>query len=149
MSEMQDEAKLVEQGQAKRTPEPWFMRVADDLMPAGFGERVDKAFEVFRKTPDWHPGSDEQVLDLVHPSLYCYVGEEKQEAKKRKVSSHVMHRPASEVSMASHELRDHGTDGGEAALVYQQHRPSEARERGGGGGGRGARTLPPPNWAVP
>ena len=22
---------------------------------------------------DWHPGSDEQVLDLVHPSLFCLV----------------------------------------------------------------------------
>lgn len=22
---------------------------------------------------DWHPGSNNQVLDLVHPSLYCFV----------------------------------------------------------------------------
>lgn len=22
---------------------------------------------------DWHPGSEQQVLDMVHPSLYCYV----------------------------------------------------------------------------
>lgn len=22
---------------------------------------------------DWHPGSNQQVLDLVHPSLFCFV----------------------------------------------------------------------------
>lgn len=22
---------------------------------------------------DWHPGSNNQVLDLVHPSLFCFV----------------------------------------------------------------------------
>lgn len=22
---------------------------------------------------DWHPGSNHQVLDLVHPSLYCFI----------------------------------------------------------------------------
>lgn len=23
-------------------------------------------------TPDYHPGSDNQVIDLLHPSLFCY-----------------------------------------------------------------------------
>ena len=26
-----------------------------------------------RSPPDWHPGSDGRVRDLLHPSLYCYV----------------------------------------------------------------------------
>jgi len=26
-----------------------------------------------RSPPDWHPGSEERVRDLLHPSLYCYV----------------------------------------------------------------------------
>lgn len=26
-----------------------------------------------QETPDWHPGSNDQVLDIIHPSLYCYV----------------------------------------------------------------------------
>jgi hypothetical protein len=30
-------------------------------------EHVDEAKK------DWHPGSNNQVLDLVHPSLYCFV----------------------------------------------------------------------------
>src|SRR3972149_2149007 len=26
-----------------------------------------------REPIDWHPGSDQQVRDLIHPSMYCYV----------------------------------------------------------------------------
>lgn len=26
-----------------------------------------------QETPDWHPGSNKSVLDIIHPSLYCYV----------------------------------------------------------------------------
>lgn len=27
------------------------------------------------KEKDWHPGTNQQILDLVHPSLFCYVNE--------------------------------------------------------------------------
>ncbi|EJD02430.1 uncharacterized protein FOMMEDRAFT_29447 [Fomitiporia mediterranea MF3/22] len=39
--------------------------------------RLKKGVAVLEDVPDsendWHPGSNEQVLDLVHPSLYCVV----------------------------------------------------------------------------
>lgn len=36
-------------------------------------EEVSKLENVPDSQKDWHPGSDKQVLDLVHPSLYCLV----------------------------------------------------------------------------
>ncbi|KAJ3052302.1 hypothetical protein HK097_006555 [Rhizophlyctis rosea] len=47
----------------------------------GVGEKLKRALveavEVLEDVPDdkkdWHPGSNNQVLDLVHPSLYCFV----------------------------------------------------------------------------
>ena len=31
-------------------------------------------FNIFKQNKqDWHPNSNEQVLDLVHPSLHCFV----------------------------------------------------------------------------
>lgn len=34
----------------------------------------DQINEMLEKEPvDWHPGSNKQVRDLVHPSMYCYV----------------------------------------------------------------------------
>ena len=39
-------------------------------------ERLRAAVSILEDVPleelDWHPGSNDQVLDLVHPSLYCY-----------------------------------------------------------------------------
>jgi hypothetical protein len=34
---------------------------------------VAKLENVPEKDKDWHPGSNGQVLDLVHPSLFCFV----------------------------------------------------------------------------
>ncbi|KAJ6482011.1 hypothetical protein C8R45DRAFT_1003730 [Mycena sanguinolenta] len=46
--------------------------ISDDLT-----ERLKIAVSILENVPDserdWHPGSNEQVLDLVHPSLYCIV----------------------------------------------------------------------------
>ncbi|KAI0631405.1 hypothetical protein C8Q77DRAFT_1060680 [Trametes polyzona] len=46
-----------------------------DLIPPGFKEDFVAGVSVLESVPDddkdWHPGSNNQVLDLVHPSLYC------------------------------------------------------------------------------
>ncbi|CDO73346.1 hypothetical protein BN946_scf185008.g109 [Trametes cinnabarina] len=45
------------------------------LIPGHLKEQLIKAAAVLEDVPeeekDWHPGSNKQVLDLVHPSLYC------------------------------------------------------------------------------
>ena len=50
---------------------------ADKLIPedlkAAFIEQVAVLENVSDEDKDWHPGSSNQVLDLVHPSLHCYV----------------------------------------------------------------------------
>ncbi|KAG8943130.1 hypothetical protein FRC04_003210 [Tulasnella sp. 424] len=50
---------------------------ADKLIPAQLKSRLVAAASVFENVPeeekDWHPRSDNIVLDLVHPSLFCTV----------------------------------------------------------------------------
>ncbi len=50
---------------------------SDALIDDGLRSRLREAVRVLEDVPDaerdWHPGSDEQVLDLVHPSLFCLV----------------------------------------------------------------------------
>ncbi|MGW2014742.1 DUF4246 domain-containing protein [Streptomyces sp. NPDC001927] len=50
---------------------------SDTLMDDELGSRLREAVRVLEEVPDaerdWHPGSDGQVLDLVHPSLFCLV----------------------------------------------------------------------------
>ncbi|WP_282702215.1 DUF4246 domain-containing protein [Streptomyces sp. CC219B] len=52
---------------------------SDTLIDDGLGSRLREAVRVLEEVPeaeqDWHPGSDGQVLDLVHPSLFCLVRE--------------------------------------------------------------------------
>ncbi|MFF8507301.1 DUF4246 domain-containing protein [Streptomyces sp. NPDC015492] len=52
---------------------------SDTLVDAALRERLREAVRVLEEVPeeerDWHPGSDGQVLDLVHPSLFCLVRE--------------------------------------------------------------------------
>ena len=47
------------------------------MVPEHMREALIKAVEpledISEKEKDWHPGSNEQVLDLVHPSLYPLV----------------------------------------------------------------------------
>ena len=43
-----------------------------DVLANKFKKEVDE-LQASLKTLDWHPGSNDQVLDLIHPSLYCYV----------------------------------------------------------------------------
>jgi len=50
---------------------------SDALIDDELRSRLREAVRVLEDVPDaerdWHPGSDEQVLDLVHPSLFCLV----------------------------------------------------------------------------
>ncbi|MDT6985344.1 DUF4246 domain-containing protein [Streptomyces lusitanus] len=52
---------------------------SDTLVDDGLRARLREAVRVLEEVPeeerDWHPGSDGQVLDLVHPSLFCLVRE--------------------------------------------------------------------------
>jgi hypothetical protein len=52
---------------------------SDTLVDDQLGSRLREAVRVLEQVPeaeqDWHPGSDGQVLDLVHPSLFCLVRE--------------------------------------------------------------------------
>ncbi|MGW9452118.1 DUF4246 domain-containing protein [Streptomyces sp. NPDC055632] len=52
---------------------------SDALVDDGLRSRLREAVRVLEEVPeaerDWHPGSDDQVLDLVHPSLFCLVRE--------------------------------------------------------------------------
>ncbi|KAF7361409.1 hypothetical protein MSAN_01174000 [Mycena sanguinolenta] len=50
---------------------------SDRLISSDVLERLKSAVKTLEDVPeekkDWHPGTDKQVLDLVHPSLYCVV----------------------------------------------------------------------------
>ncbi|MGW4897167.1 DUF4246 domain-containing protein [Kitasatospora sp. NPDC004240] len=52
---------------------------SDILVDEQLRTRLREAVRVLEEVPeaerDWHPGSDGQVLDLVHPSLFCLVRE--------------------------------------------------------------------------
>ncbi|MEV7415250.1 DUF4246 domain-containing protein [Streptomyces sp. NPDC089919] len=52
---------------------------SDALVGDTLRARLREAVRVLEEVPeaerDWHPGSDGQVLDLVHPSLFCLVRE--------------------------------------------------------------------------
>ena len=46
---------------------------ADNLIPSELQDKLARVIAKLRDVPheekDWHPGSDGQVLDLIHPSL--------------------------------------------------------------------------------
>ncbi|WP_326778212.1 DUF4246 domain-containing protein [Streptomyces sp. NBC_01445] len=52
---------------------------SDTLVDDKLRSRLREAVRILEQVPeaeqDWHPGSDGQVLDLVHPSLFCLVRE--------------------------------------------------------------------------
>lgn len=51
--------------------------IEDDIIPPELKERLKTQMSRLENVPedkkDWHPGSNHQVLDLIHPSLYCFV----------------------------------------------------------------------------
>lgn len=48
---------------------------SDDIIPPNVRSVIKQRLDHIASLPDkdWHPGSDQKVLDLIHPSLYCYV----------------------------------------------------------------------------
>jgi len=50
---------------------------SDTLVPQDLHEEIRKAFDILHQdqlaNPDWHPGTNEQVRNLVHPSMYPLV----------------------------------------------------------------------------
>ncbi|KAF9217869.1 hypothetical protein BGZ59_008976 [Podila verticillata] len=54
-------------------------RKADGLIPLELKQRllagVQKLMDVPEHLKDWHPGSNKQVLDLVHPSLFPFIAD--------------------------------------------------------------------------
>ncbi|KAG9012312.1 oligomeric, coiled-coil, peripheral membrane protein, partial [Tulasnella sp. 427] len=68
---MRDETTGIEQSCYARVYQ------SDRLIPDDLLQRLKDAVKPLENVPedqkDWHPRSDDQVLDLVHPSLYCGV----------------------------------------------------------------------------
>ncbi|KAG8949554.1 hypothetical protein FRC04_008487 [Tulasnella sp. 424] len=68
---MRDESTGIQQSCYARVYE------SDSLIPEDLLQRLIEAVKPLENVPDeekdWHPRSDNQVLDLVHPSLYCGV----------------------------------------------------------------------------
>lgn len=50
---------------------------SDELIEIKLKDELQAGVSALENVPndkkDWHPGSNNQVLDLVHPSLFCYV----------------------------------------------------------------------------
>jgi hypothetical protein len=44
-----------------------------NTIPRELKELVESELSVFEKNNDWHPGSNNQVLNLIHPSLYSFI----------------------------------------------------------------------------
>jgi hypothetical protein len=51
------------------------VRHGDGLVPAAVRDTIIRQLDFIADLPnkDWHPGSNQNVQDLIHPSLYCYV----------------------------------------------------------------------------
>lgn len=71
---------------------------SDTLVDDALRDRLREAARVLEEVPeaekDWHPGSDGQVLDLVHPSLFCLVREVSgapERAWQRKTNRHTQY----------------------------------------------------------
>ena len=51
--------------------------IDDNLISNDLKNRLKAQIELLENIPeekkDWHPGSNHQVLDLIHPSMYCFV----------------------------------------------------------------------------
>jgi hypothetical protein len=50
---------------------------SDELIPIDIKESLIEYIKTLENIPsneqDWHPGTNKQILDLIHPSLFCYV----------------------------------------------------------------------------
>ena len=73
LEELEDvDSARVEMGQIQPSVQRGIWE-AETLIPHDLRDKLDGEIAKLREVPDaekdWHPGSDNQVLDLVHPSL--------------------------------------------------------------------------------
>ncbi|KAJ7226606.1 hypothetical protein C8J57DRAFT_1389174 [Mycena rebaudengoi] len=79
VAELRDKAELYKKSKVVRVLDTAACVVKSDIAISGeFGKEISKAVtELLEDVPDhlkdWHPGSNQQVLDLVHPSLFPLV----------------------------------------------------------------------------
>ena len=129
-SALVSEAALITAGKPLISPEPDYMRHQDGMIPPALANTLNKLLAPFREAKDWHPGSNDQVLDLIHPSLYCLVKDSEKPAKKRRkhlVSSTLDGRPSSEYAWIPTDFKV-GADGTVAPEGYINNIPAEATE---------------------
>lgn len=52
---------------------------SDQLISQHLKDSLIKSVEILENVPendkDWHPGTNQQILDLIHPSLFCFVSQ--------------------------------------------------------------------------
>ncbi|GLD97140.1 hypothetical protein PINS_up005823 [Pythium insidiosum] len=69
--------------------------MSDSIVPADVKAKFVREVAVLEDVPehekDWHPGSNNQVLDLVHPSLYCCVLGETKRVPRHNVTPDMEH----------------------------------------------------------
>ncbi|KAH7040622.1 uncharacterized protein B0I36DRAFT_357895 [Microdochium trichocladiopsis] len=75
MKELRDKAEYMEKtGIVTVLDSELYIAKSDTLVPAELLARLKEAVALLEDVPeskkDWHPGSDEKVLDLLHPSLF-------------------------------------------------------------------------------
>ncbi|MFI9122721.1 DUF4246 domain-containing protein [Streptomyces bikiniensis] len=108
---------------------------SDALVDDGLRSRLREAVRVLEEVPeaerDWHPGSDGQVLDLVHPSLFCLVRDVSgapEEAWRNPTTSYSKHEFSERFQWLPTDVEVDG-DGGAAFLSYVNNvRPEVHRE---------------------
>ena len=130
LAALASEAALITAGKPLISPEPDYMRHQDGMIPPALANTLNKLLAPFREAKDWHPGSNDQVLDLIHPSLYCLVKDSEKPTKKRRkhlVSSTLDGRPSSEYAWIPTDFKV-GADGTVAPEGYINNIPVEATE---------------------
>ncbi|KAJ0400072.1 hypothetical protein ATCC90586_000544 [Pythium insidiosum] len=101
--------------------------VANDLIPAELEAKFSAELAALENVPsdlkDWHPGSNNQVLDLVHPSLYCCVfGQTRRAAKPNATAAPVTASESmNQIMFAGQDLVENASRG----QVQHQWIPSE------------------------
>lgn len=88
MQELEYLAAQIE-GDIRPSPVHWVWQ-ADDLIGTDLYDELQAGLlpleEVSEELKDWHPGSNNQVLDLIHPSLYCLLLGKSPQVKQPTVS---------------------------------------------------------------
>jgi len=83
---------------------------SDELIDAELKKKFAQQILALEQVPehelDWHPGSNNQVLDLVHPSLYCLVNGVSKIIPKRQTNNPKKRRREDDQLEASQEIEE-------------------------------------------